>query len=83
MPRAAREVHRTIQNHPRGTHASVARELGISSQQLSHRLANDYDFTLEEIGIVADFLRAPAGWPFISWGEGEERDEAYRNRNRR
>jgi hypothetical protein len=83
MERAAAEVARVIQAKPRGTHVAVARELNISSQQLTHRCSNDYKFTVEELGIIADFLGAPTGWPFVPWPEAEERDDAWRNRKRR
>lgn len=84
MARASAEVARVIQRKKeRGLHVRVARELNISSQQFSHRCAARYDFTLEELGIVADVLNAPPGWPFIPWEEAEERDAAWRNRKRR
>jgi hypothetical protein len=83
MERAAAEVHRVIQSRERGTHSRIAEELGMSSQQLTHRCSSDYDFTLVELGIIADFLHAPTGWPFVPWKEGEERDDAWKKRNRR
>lgn len=52
----------------RGTHKKLADALGLeTSQQLSHRLAGDYAFSVEELGAVADFFDAPLGWPFIPW----------------
>lgn len=77
------EIYRVIQSGPRGTHVKVAREMNISSQQLSHRLGGAYGFSIDEIGIIADALGAPPGWPFIAMAEAEERDRAYKNRNKR
>jgi hypothetical protein len=82
--RAAGEVERHIQSaKKRGTHVRAAEALGISSQQLSHRIDGTYKFTIEELGILADHFRAPPGWPFIPWEEAEQRDEAWRTRRQR
>lgn len=82
---AAMEVSRAIRRGGRGTHAQLARELGISSQQLSHRLAVDYSrFSIVQLGICADFFAKQQGqagygrgWPLMSyeeslalWGKG-------------
>lgn len=57
----------------RGTHAQLASALGLdSSQQLSHRLAGRYDFSVEEIGAAADFFQSPIGWPFVPWAIAEK-----------
>ncbi len=50
------------------TMAAVAHHLGLRVRQdLSHRLSGAYKLEIEEIGAIADFLKAPEGWPFIDW----------------
>jgi transcriptional regulator with XRE-family HTH domain len=51
----------------RGYHSRIAEYLGMSSQQLSHRLSGDYELTIEMVGAIAEFMNAPPGWPFIPW----------------
>lgn len=57
----------------RGFHAQVARHMGWSSQQLTHRLAGDYQLSLEELGEIILFLDAPPGWPLIDWRTAKAR----------
>lgn len=53
----------------RGLHTRIAEYMGMSSQQLTHRLQGESELKIEEAGCIADFLKAPAGWPFRSWTE--------------
>lgn len=62
-----------------GTQALVARALGTDSGSVRHKL-NEREgsrFSVEEIGVIADTLDAPAGWPWLSWDDAL-RFEAYR-----
>lgn len=83
LDRAIQEISRKILSEPRGTHSRVAEHLEIRPQQLTHRLSGAYKMSVAEIGIIADYFGAPAGWPFIPWEEAAERDEAWKNRKRR
>lgn len=70
----ATEVARAIARGGPGTHKKLAAALGLSSQQLSHRLAGTYSrFSLEDMGIAADFFASTQeaadygrGWPLMS-----------------
>jgi hypothetical protein len=71
------EITRAIRRGGRGTHAKLAAALGLQSQQLSHRLAGTYArFSLEDFGIIADYMAATQGphgygrgWPFLTYEE--------------
>jgi hypothetical protein len=66
------EIANQIGRQGRGTHKALAAHLGITSQQLSHRLAIDTArLKIEEIGSIADFFNAPPGWPFVAWDVSE------------
>jgi hypothetical protein len=56
----------------------LAAAIGASDSSVSQKFkgAGRNSFSLEELGLAADFLRAPSGWPFISWEEGELLDAA-------
>jgi hypothetical protein len=72
LPAVALEIAHQIGRQGRGTHKALAAHMGISSQQLSHRLAIDTTrLKLEEIGVIADFFNAPPGWPFVAWDIAE------------
>jgi hypothetical protein len=66
------EIAAAIARKGRGTHKALAAHMGWTSQQLSHRLAVDTTrWKVEEIGAIADFMRAPPGWPFVAWDVAE------------
>ncbi len=73
----AREISRAIGRGPRGTHARLAKALGLSSQGLSHRLTPVYArFDVVQLGICADFFSREQGvegygrgWPLMSYEE--------------
>lgn len=62
------EIAAAIKRRGRGTHKDLAAHMGWTSQQLSHRLAVDTTrWRIEQIGAIAEFFKAPPGWPFVAW----------------
>lgn len=51
----------------------VAVAVGISQPQFSHKLRTrkGSSWRIEELGLIADFLKAPPGWPFVPWDVGD------------
>ena len=45
----------------------LAAEMGLNEGTFSHKLRNTAksSFTIEELGLIADWFNAPAGWPFV------------------
>ncbi|MEI8352412.1 MAG: hypothetical protein WCG36_08885 [bacterium] len=69
--RVSAEINAAIDRGERGTHKRLSLALGLrTTQQLSHRRKSQYEWSLEEIGVVADFFNAPIGWPFVPWDIG-------------
>lgn len=52
------------------TQKDVAFHCNLTEAQFSHRMRGVYSqFEVEHFGAIADFLKAPAGWPFVQWNE--------------
>jgi hypothetical protein len=54
-------------SRPKVLRKRLAAELEMDEGTFSHKIRNTpkSSFTIEEIGLVADWFNAPAGWPFI------------------
>jgi hypothetical protein len=80
---ARKEIVKVISQQPRGTKKRLAISLGLEPDGLSHRLSGRFELTIEQIGVIADELDAPTGWPWIPWDLGEAFDAAHRAWNAR
>lgn len=61
------EIRACIKARGRGYHSRVAEYLGMDPQNLTHLLDGDYKMEVEVVGAIADFMDAPASWPFVPW----------------
>lgn len=62
------EIATRIAKGGRGTHAALSAHLGMSSQQLTHKLKKARtEWRIEDLSAVADFFDAPSGWPLVQW----------------
>jgi hypothetical protein len=44
----------------------MAAHLGLDAGTFSYKIRmTKSSFTIEELGVIADFFRAPPGWPFV------------------
>lgn len=67
---ATKEIEREISAGERGTQKDVANYCNLTEQQFSHRMRGvNAKFTVEHFGAIADFFKAPPGWPFVPRGE--------------
>jgi hypothetical protein len=77
---AAVEVRRAMSTRPGPDGQLVSQKmlagfLGISEGQLSRKIRmsdGKSEFNINELGMLADFFRAPLGWPFLPWEVGEK-----------
>ena len=61
----------------RGRHKEIAGILHLTSQQLTHRIRGvQTELTIDEIGVIADWARAPLGWPLLSWDVAKGLEDA-------
>lgn len=59
-------IERTKRERPGFTQKDVASYCNLTEQQFSHRMSGiRVWFKVEDLGAIADFLRAPPGWPFV------------------
>ena len=56
-----------LATQPRGTKKALAAALGIDKTGLSHRMSGRYQFDVEQLLLVAQFAKAPPGWPMVAW----------------
>jgi hypothetical protein len=76
--RVVEEIEAQLDKRDIGEQKVVANAAGLDESAFSHRLTGAKSkFNLEQLGAIADFWRAPAGWPFIPWGEADEREKAW------
>lgn len=69
---ASAEVVRVGQRVGRGARKGIALGIGLNEQQMSAKVRGATDrFTVEQLGMIASFLEAPAGWPWIPWPEDD------------
>lgn len=71
-----KEIVRALAKEPRGVKKRLAIALGLEPDGVSNRLSGRYDFTIEQVGVIADELNAPTGWPWIPWDQGAAFDAA-------
>lgn len=83
---AAREIEQFLEERKdeRGKPLFLAKELAaaadMSESTFSHKMAGrNTRFTVNELGLIADHLRAPPGWPFYPWGLCEIMGKALRD----
>ena len=60
-----------LATQPRGTKKALAAALGIDKTGLSHRMSGRYQFDVEQLLLVAQFAKAPPGWPMVAWSLAE------------
>lgn len=64
---AVLEVEKEIAEAERGVQKQLANELGLTEPQFSHRMrGKNAKFQVEHFGAIADFFKAPQGWPFVA-----------------
>jgi hypothetical protein len=80
--RVTAEIEEALQRRKRGAHKAASTALGMSPPAFSKRL-NETEgarFSVEELGLLADHLQAPPGWPFVSWKIAADLERAFRTR---
>ncbi len=65
----------------RGMQARAAEACLLATPQFNKRLhrTSTERFEIEHLGAIADFLRAPPGWPLIPWHVAERMEAALKN----
>ena len=82
--RVTREIERVLDQHGRGSRKAAAAACLLTAPQFSKRMTGVERFSVEHLGIIADHLQAPLGWPFVPWDLALEMVTALRElRNRR
>jgi hypothetical protein len=67
---AAHEVVRVAKRIGRGSRKGLALGIDLTESQMSAKARGVNDgFTVEQLGMFANFLDAPAGWPWVPWDE--------------
>jgi hypothetical protein len=70
------EIEDQLRIRGRGSQKEAANALGISEQSFSAKQRGvETNWKIEEIGQLADYWKAPPGWPWITWSEAELRAE--------
>jgi transcriptional regulator with XRE-family HTH domain len=78
---ATTEIEKEISAGERGTQKDVASYLNLTEQQFSHRMRGvNAKFTVEHFGAIADFFKAPAGWPFVPMTDEERAARARKGK---
>jgi hypothetical protein len=74
------EIRRVLGWYPEGIYKRLNNLLGYSpgSRALSQGLRGvDAQTDFIQIGVIADEINAPTGWPFIRWEEAKSRDDMH------
>lgn len=72
------EIDRYIRRQPRGIVTKLARAAGMPTHAFSKRQGNELTWTIEQIGALAEAIKAPTGWPWVPWEVGEALDSVKR-----
>lgn len=82
--RIVEEIEAQIDIRGVGAQKAVAAYVNLDESAFSHRLTGvKSKFTVEQLGAIADFWKAPAGWPFIPWVEADTRDDAWKKHRKK
>jgi hypothetical protein len=82
--RVVEEIEAQIDGRGIGAQKAVAGYVNLDESAFSHRLTGvKSKFTVEQLGAIADFWRAPTGWPFIPWDEAEQREAAWKKHRKK
>jgi hypothetical protein len=86
---AASEIDRFLSERrdEKGKPLYLAKELadagGMSESTFSHKMAGRRSkFTVNELGLIADHVKAPPAWPFYPWELCEVIDRCLKNAGR-
>lgn len=75
LRKVALEIDEQLRIRGRGSQKEAAGALGITEQAFSAKLRGVHsNWSVDEIGRLADYWDAPSGWPWIPWKEAEIRD---------
>lgn len=78
---ATLEIERQLVKRDRGAQKEVAGYCNLTEQQFSHRMRGvNAFFKIEHFGAIADFWKAPPGWPFVPWTDDEAATRGRRKR---
>lgn len=78
------ELEEQFTRRGRGAKKALAAGIGLRPSEITKRQNDDEaHWSIEDLGRVADEWDAPAGWPFITWDEADERDKLWKQRGRR
>jgi hypothetical protein len=79
LERVATEIEEQIRRRGRGSQKDAAIGIGLSEQAFSHKQTGTHsNWSVEELGRLATYWKAPVGWPWVPWDEGEALDALRR-----
>ncbi len=82
--RIVQEIEAKIDASELGTQKLIAAAAHLDESAFSHRMTGGKSrFKVEHLGAIADYFKAPTGWPFLPWKDADERDRAWKRRRRR
>lgn len=80
--KACAEIEKVLDRKGRGSRKDAATALGLKAPQFSKRMGATWEigerFRVEDFGTLADWAKAPPGWPFIPWDEGDQMERDAR-----
>jgi hypothetical protein len=79
LRKVALEIEEQLRRRGRGSQKEAAFGIGLSEQAFSAKqLGKHSNWSVEEIGRLADFWDAPTSWPWIPWDMAFDRDAQAR-----
>jgi hypothetical protein len=74
------ELQILLKKKGHGSKKLAAATADLLPTQFSKRLRGSPErFTIEQLGRIADWAKAPPGWPFIPWEHAEDMRRAWRD----
>jgi hypothetical protein len=72
-PRVTDEIEAALKRSPRGTQARLSEVLDMDSGTFRNTMKSREGarFSIEQLGVIADRLKAPKGWPWLTWDEAK------------